>query len=106
MPAVVHPLRASAEAASIGDFLHAGAVRANQVDLGQLLPLPTAFGERRRDAAPGREGDPVAVGRPRRAVVAPGPGCKRPRAPRSDIERPDIRIAAARVLTNTSCLPS
>ena len=28
-------------------------------------------------------------------VIAAGPGCQRLRAPRSDIERPDIRIATA-----------
>jgi hypothetical protein len=56
-----------------------------------MLALPTALGVMPR---PGRECNPFPVGRRRRAVIAPGPGCQRIRAPRSDIERPEIRIAA------------
>ena len=89
------------------DALQPGAVRMNHVEIDELQVLPAAVcrnGSVR--AAVGRERDPLAVGRPRRTEVAAVPRRQRLRPPRLQLQRPEMREAALRVLTNTSCLPS
>ena len=90
--AVGGKLRAAAEVAVLGDTLQPGAVRMNDVDVGELQVLPAAVRHRHRAAAVRRERDPLAVRRPRRPeIAARAPVRQRLRPPRLQIHRPQMR---------------
>ena len=63
----------------------------NEIDADELEPLPSAFGGGKAAVAVRREGDPLAIGRPRRPEIAT-PSCgQRPRLAGGEVQDPKIR---------------
>src|SRR5579883_2602738 len=94
MAVVADPFRTAAEITALRDLPQTGAIRVNDVDVGQLKALPAAVAERERVAAAGGEGDPLSVGRPGRAEISSGARCQRACAARGQVESPQNGMAA------------
>ncbi len=95
MPAIRHPLRASAEAAGLSDFLQPRAVWVKDIDIGQLKTLPTPVSERSSVIAARRESNPLTVGRPRRPEITAFSKRQTLDVTRRDIHGPEGRRAPA-----------
>ncbi len=67
------------------------AVGVNEIDVDELEPLPTAFRSGKVAVAVRREGDPLAIGRPRRPEIATPPCGQRPRFTGGEVQDPKIR---------------
>ena len=89
--AVSRPSGVAAEVSVLRNTLEPRAVGVNEIDVDELEPLPSAFGGGKAAVAVRREGDPLAIGRPRRPEIAT-PSCgQRPRLAGGEVQDPKIR---------------
>ena len=89
--AVSRPSGTAAEVPVLRNTPKPRAVGVNEIDVDQLEPLPTAFRGGKAAVAVRREGDPAAIGRPRRPEIATPPCGQRPRFAGGEVQDPKIR---------------
>jgi hypothetical protein len=91
--AIVGPRRTAAEVVMLREMLQPAAIGPDEVNVEQMEALPVAF-RGGKIAVPIRgKGDPLTVGRPRRAEVASTAGSQGPGLVRGHVENPEIRCS-------------
>jgi len=73
-----------------GDALQAAAVRVNDVNVDEVQALPAVLRRGKVALAIGGEGDPGAIGRPRRPEIAATAGSQRVSLARGDVQDPQV----------------